>query len=170
MPRPGRQGRPGEGIAQTESLLVGTWIQCEGEPLPWPPGDYVGIQFDADGTYYLVYEVGGSLVRTEGLLEQGTWRVIDTTEANGPGFYQLNLTTLGGGTATGRVVVLQQPIHFRFGGYSTADYQLWNGPAPVPGDAPSAPTRRHRARMRYRAPPDRTESAGPYPALRSTPN
>lgn len=268
-------------VAQTESLLVGTWIQCEGEPLPLPPGDNVGIQFDADGTYYRVYEVDGSLVRTAGLLEQGTWRVIDTTDMNGPGSYQLNLTTLGSGTwmsfpeffgtptqllhvgesaafvpwtgapptdgvppgigegpcglptdpvdltsvaqveqllvntwvrcgddsalgpvlpgevglemaadgrfyrlyddgqgglirasgdgqegtwtildttdangpgwyqlnlaqrqgtAVGHVVVLQQPTHFRFLGYSFADYQLWTGPAPVPGDPPSAPT------------------------------
>src|SRR5262245_33587954 len=47
-------------VAQTESLLVGTWIQCAGEPLPYPAGGNVGIQFDADHTFHRVYEVNGS--------------------------------------------------------------------------------------------------------------
>jgi hypothetical protein len=130
-------------VAQTESLLVGTWIQCEGEPLPYPPGDNVGIQFDADGTYHRVYEVDGSLVRTEGLLEQGTWDVIDTTAMNGPGAYQLNLTTLGSGTVIlhpeffGTPTTLLRATHM----VGSAAFVPWTGAPPSDGVPPGVGVR-----------------------------
>lgn len=126
-------------VAQTESLLVGVWIQCRGGPLPLPPGTNIGIQFDADGWYYRIYDVDGALIRSEGLLEQGSWRVLDTTDVNGPGSYQLNLTTLGAGTAMVSPEFSGTPtelLEMQLATGDSAAFVPWSGAPPIAGVPP----------------------------------
>ena len=128
-------------VAQVGQLLVNTWIRCGDDSALGPvlPGE-VGLDIDADGRFYRLYDDGqGGLTRTSGDDQEGTWTIVDTTAMNQPGSYQLNVTQRQG-TRTGHVIVLQQPTHFRFLADPSADYQLWTGPAQVPGGSPSAPT------------------------------
>ena len=94
------------------------------------PGE-VGIEITADGRFFRLYDDGASgLILASGGEEEGTWKVIDTTAMNGPGVYQLDFTITG--TFPGTATFLQQPTHFRFISFPTADYQPWDGEPPTP--------------------------------------
>ena len=81
-------------IADAEQLLIDTWVVCSGEVLPPLSPTEVGIQFDADGRFFRVYEGDdGNLIKVEGLDQQGEWEFVDN-EFNA----QLDLRLLGSGT------------------------------------------------------------------------
>ncbi len=127
-------------VGQVEQLLVGTWLRCDGSTPFGPPAfGEVGVVFDPDGRFARVYEgADGSLIRASGLREEGTWTVVDTTEMNGPGAYQLDLTLSGAGTLPGFPAFLQDPPFFRFVAPEAGDYFASNA-QPVPGIPPTPP-------------------------------
>lgn len=125
-------------LEQVESLLVGTWIRCDGRLLPiTEPATAVGVEFAADGRFFRVYEEDGALIRVEGLEQEGTWELLDTSFGDPPQFSsQLNLATLGSGwnfahpkffgTPTSLMQTTQMP------GESAA-FVPWTGEPPIPG-------------------------------------
>jgi hypothetical protein len=125
-------------VAQVEELLVGSWIRCGGESALGPAATAeVGFEV-VDGRFYRLYEShGGTLIRAEGVDQEGTVSVIDISSMNSPGWYQLNLEVLGNGTVMTRPVFLNEPAALRLTGMSgTGDYRRWSGPPPTPGVPP----------------------------------
>ncbi len=94
---------PEEGVAATptqaefEALLVGRWLHCAG-PVVFAREDTAGLRFDSDGSFaFLVNGEDGALRDGAGFDYVGTWELIDTSDFNGPGVFQLNLDMPGGG-------------------------------------------------------------------------
>ena len=79
-------------VADVASRISGKWSVCAGGITS--PADTKGIELEAAHAYFLV---GTPLARGPGWDYERDVAIIDTTSMNGPGFYQLNLST-GGGT------------------------------------------------------------------------
>lgn len=127
-------------LEQVRTLVVGTWIRCEGSPLFSQFGDAeVGVEVDADGRFYRLFEAAdGTLLRADGLDLEGTWAVIDTTAMNGPGSYQMNWKVMGLTKLT-TPTFFESPPSLRLGQATDfARYERWTGAAPVSGLPPGA--------------------------------
>ena len=110
--------------------IVGVWTLCgdesvfcsakQGEPLER------GLEIEAGGRWYKLYEEGGQLVRGQGFGRQGTWEVIDTSVMNGPGSYQLNLNIDGGGGVIVHPAIAIGPRKMRLNnmGVCVGDYAM----------------------------------------------
>jgi hypothetical protein len=87
------------GAAASKQMFVqriaGDWALC-GSTSVFGTHE-AGLAIVADGTWYKLLAAGGTLSRSQGFGEQGTWDVIDTTAINGPGAYQLDFNISGGG-------------------------------------------------------------------------
>lgn len=84
---------------QLASLLEGRWLVCEGTPLADNEPDLIGYEFDGDGRFYrIVKNEADECERDYGFEREGTWYLIDISEQNPPGTYQLVLDWTGGGT------------------------------------------------------------------------
>jgi len=81
--------------AQFESLMTRAWLRCDGSPM-FARYDTRGFQLSDDGTWRFLLADGDGLVRGQGFENEGTWEVIDTTDGNGAGYYQLNLSLARG--------------------------------------------------------------------------
>jgi len=128
-------------VEQVSALAVGTWIRCEGPPqFGQVGGGEVGIEVDVDGRFYRLFEaVDGTLIRADGLDQEGEWTVIDTTSVNGPGSYQIDWSILGGGTLSTLPAFLDAPSSLRLDANpGSARYELWTGAPPVSGPPPDA--------------------------------
>lgn len=75
--------------------LLGVWFDCKTPETFAPDSD--GIEFTADGHYYLLKLEDGTLVRETGFGQAGTYNIVDTSVMNGPGHFQLNLNPNTGG-------------------------------------------------------------------------
>jgi hypothetical protein len=128
-------------VGQVEQLLVGSWLRCAGSTPFGPPAfGEVGLLFDPDGRFARIYEgADGSLIRASGSGEEGTWTVVDTTEMNGPGVYQLDLDLDGAGRFPSFPAFLQEPTFLRLVEREVGDY-LSSTVQPVPGVPPSLPS------------------------------
>jgi hypothetical protein len=126
-------------VDQVARLAVGTWIRCEGPPVfgQVAVGD-VGMEVDVDGHFYRVFDAGdGTLLRADGLDQEGTWELIDTSGVNGPGSYQMNWKALGSGTVITSVRMFESPPSLGLNeSRGSARYERWTGSAPVPGLPP----------------------------------
>jgi hypothetical protein len=102
--------------------LLGNWVLCGQASLFGTHEN--GLAIAADGTWYKLYDMGGTLYRGNGFDEQGTWQVIDEIFGPGPGWYQVNFTIAGGGTATTKPVFADNPrkMHVDNNGVFRADY------------------------------------------------
>ncbi|MDY7106735.1 MAG: LPXTG cell wall anchor domain-containing protein [Actinomycetota bacterium] len=139
-PEPDERADPVEltSVADVEALFVGTWIRC-GDGAALPPADgAVGFEVGADGRFQRVYEqADGSLVRTSGLEQEGTWSVVDLTDVAGPGAYQIDLQLLGSGVTLNRTTFFATPPSLSMVNTAgLADYVRWTGDDPVDGVAP----------------------------------
>jgi hypothetical protein len=81
-------------IADTEARIAGTWLLCSGGI--HSPADTAGIEL-SPGKAQFQTKVGDSLVPGSGADYERTVAFVDATGMNGPGSYQINLST-GGGT------------------------------------------------------------------------
>jgi hypothetical protein len=125
-------------VEQVAGLLVGTWIRCDGAPMfgDGSAGE-VGVDVVGDRFYRLYRAADGSLIRAEGVDQEGTLTILDTTSTNGPGSYQTNWKLLGQGTAIFRPSFFQSPPVMGLAGMTgTAHYERWTGAAPTPGVPP----------------------------------
>ncbi len=130
-------------VQQVSDLAVGTWIRCEGPPqFGDVGGGEVGVQVDANGRFHRLFDGGGgTLIRADGLDQEGEWTVIDTTGINGPGSYQINWSLLGSGTVITSPTFFDAPSSLRLDETAgVARYEPWTGPAPVPGLPPGVGT------------------------------
>lgn len=131
-------------VDQVAGLIAGTWIRCDGPPLfgDGSPGE-VGVDV-VGGRFYRLYSADdGSLIRAEGVDQEGTLAILDTTSMNGPGSYQSNWKLLGQGTAIFTPSFFRTPSVMGLTGMSGAShYERWTGAAPTtgapPGTIPSA--------------------------------
>jgi hypothetical protein len=82
-------------VQDVESSITGRWLLCSGRI--GSPSDSVGIEFAGSVAYFLVRDANGTVVRGAGFDYERDVSVIDTTAVNGPGSYQINLST-GSGT------------------------------------------------------------------------
>jgi hypothetical protein len=80
-------------IADTEARIAGTWLLCSGGI--GSPADTAGIELAAGKAHFL-QEVGGTLVSGPGADYERDVSFVDATSMNGPGSYQINLSTNAG--------------------------------------------------------------------------
>lgn len=125
---------PIETVAEAASLLEATWIRCDGDR-PWfagAAGDHLGLEFTADGAFFRVYQdTDGSLIRAEGMLQEGRWEIQGVHESGA----MLVLTLMGSGTMAGEATFHDGASFLRTMGEDgvTRDYARWAGARPEPG-------------------------------------
>lgn len=124
-------------LGEAQELLIGTWISCSGVPgFGAVDDDSVGLQFTADGHWHRVYRAAdGTLIRAEGLDQDGTYVVALVTSTN----VQVDVQTHDDRTYVLGPVFLESPPFMRLGWeLPPSDYLLWTGPEPVPGEPPGS--------------------------------
>ncbi len=125
-------------VAEAEARLVGTWIRCEGATRKFVAfeGDDIGFQFTADGRFYRIYPAAdGSLIRAEGLGQEGQWRIDDLTDSGAAGFGQiatLQQQLLGSGFVSDAITFHDEPDAIGIP-YAAFFYHRWPGEDPTPG-------------------------------------
>lgn len=77
-------------VADVQARTTGAWYKCTGQI--GAPEDMVAIELSPSYAFFLV-ESEGTLVRRDSWDYQRSAAYIDTTMMNGPGYYQLNLTS-----------------------------------------------------------------------------
>lgn len=78
--------------------VTGVWVLCTPTSAFSQEPTEVGLEIAEDGTWYHLYgDSPSTMERGLGFLKEGTYDVIDTSDFNGPGWYQLNLNISGGG-------------------------------------------------------------------------
>jgi len=125
-------------VDQVAGLVAGTWIRCDGPPLIGDGSDgEVGVDV-VGGRFHRLYRAAdGSLIRAEGLDQEGTLTILDSTAMNGPGSYQTNWRLVGRGTFIFTPTFFQSPSVMGLAGMTgSSHYERWAGPAPTPGLAP----------------------------------
>lgn len=125
-----------DSVADAETLLVGTWIRCEGTArMYWAhEGDDLGFEFTDDGSFFRIYQSGdGDLIRAEGWLQEGRWVIDDDYDGSTA---WLGMKLLGSGYSGLGVTFHDDPVAMRatdgMAG-TTAQYIRWTGTAPTPG-------------------------------------
>lgn len=126
--------------AEASELFVGVWIPCAGAA---GPDGQVAIEIAADGRWYRIYRGdGGELIRTDGYLQEGTWRV---SGDDGTGRYGFGFTALTGGSfgVAPEFYASPSPAMWLDLGvvmFPSGAYLRWEGAPPVfgtpPGPAP----------------------------------
>jgi hypothetical protein len=85
---------------ELKKQIAGQWLSCgnkgwwgiEGTKEP------IGAEFTLDGHWFaLIRDDSGAIVRGRGFDYEGTVEIIDTSQMNGPGHYQVNVNYAGGG-------------------------------------------------------------------------
>ena len=125
-------------VDQVAGLVVGTWIRCDGPPLFGDGSDGgVGVDVIGDRFYRLYRAADGALIRAEGLEQEGTLTILDTTAMNGPGSYQTNWKVVGQGTFIFTPTFFQSASVMGLAGMTgSSRYERWTGPAPTSGLPP----------------------------------
>jgi hypothetical protein len=80
-------------IADTEAKIAGAWFLCSGKI--HSPGDTKGIEIESGAAHFLVVN-GTTLTRGGTADHDRSVAILDTTSMNGPGAYQINLSTPSG--------------------------------------------------------------------------
>lgn len=80
-------------IADTEARVEGAWFLCSGGI--GSPADTTGIELSGGKAHFLVTSAG-ALIRGAGADHERDVSFVDTTAMNGPGSYQMNLSTPSG--------------------------------------------------------------------------
>jgi hypothetical protein len=93
--------------AAFRSKIVGRWISC-GMTAVFGTSE-AGLEITAEGNWYKLVEKAGQVVRATDPADVGIYEVIDTSSMNGPGWFQLNLTS-GIGTVMVHPQFTDQPI------------------------------------------------------------
>ena len=100
----GTCGTPADGTyrpateAEFQAALTHVWLLCQA-PSFFGTGE-AGLEVRADGTWSkLERKANGSLVRTRGWGQEGSWGTFDSSAMNGPGTYQANFSVDGGGAS-----------------------------------------------------------------------
>lgn len=121
-------------------MLVGAWTRCGTGSAIGDPTNEAGLEFSADGRLQrLVRAADGTVASGSGPGNEGAWTVIDTTDMNGPGSYQVDLTVDGSGTRITFPVILAAPSAVRFVGMTGADHLRGRPADGVPTPEPTAP-------------------------------
>jgi hypothetical protein len=96
--------------AELESRLVGRWLYCAGDVV-FGRADTAGIRLDMDGTFrFLLHGDDGEVVDGQGFDNMGRYSVLDTSDFNGPGSFQVDLDLTGiGGNAVFPVFATDPP-------------------------------------------------------------
>jgi hypothetical protein len=82
-------------VADVAARIKGKWAVCSGGITS--PADTKGLEFDGAADAWFLIDSSGSLVRGPGWDYERDVALVDTTSMNGPGSYQINLST-GAGT------------------------------------------------------------------------
>lgn len=93
-----------ESLSELQSWITGRWLSC-GISVFGEAGERgdVGIDITPDGTFQRLYLLPGTnaiVVVGHGFGREGTWSVLDTSEMNGPGSFQLDFYIGGVGTVS----------------------------------------------------------------------
>lgn len=125
------------GAAQITQELVGLWIDCSGagpdpmnkantEVADWlaPRGDNVavGVEFTADGHYYVLDDDHETSMPVRNTAATGTFDVQDASATLGAGAYQLRLQPDGGNVFAPQIVVFDSPRKIRLKMVGTANF------------------------------------------------
>lgn len=80
--------------AVVRSMLVRSWILCTPPPSVFGTSDDVGLEIDDDGTWAkLLLDSNGNLTKANQPQDAGTWELLDISLMNGPGVYDVSLST-----------------------------------------------------------------------------
>ena len=114
---------PTPDAATTRQLVIGSWLLCD-SPSFFGTTDEKGLVIAADGHWAkLASLTAGSAVEMAGAANRGTWQLVDTSTANGPGNFQINFTGLDGGDRISPVrVVAPAKLLLNNGGVFVARY------------------------------------------------
>ena len=104
--------------ADLEALVIGTWRQCSGPTLFNTP--QAGVEIATDGTFYLLADSSGTLVRKGGFESQGTWDASQETAQT----VQLNFHIANTGT-DGYPQFEDNPRKMQFRIFENPDPSLW---------------------------------------------
>jgi hypothetical protein len=74
-----------------QQQLLRTWLLCD-KPSIFGTSDEAGLEIEAGGRWYKVFERADGTLDRGVDLNQGSWEIIDTSVANGRPSFQLNLT------------------------------------------------------------------------------
>lgn len=86
-----------DSAAQLTGLLVGRWYLCEAPEHGGAGGrDAAGLEISQDGRWRALVCRDGRLEAAEGFGQLGDVALLDTSESNGAGFYQVNLSASNG--------------------------------------------------------------------------
>lgn len=117
-------------LEQTEDLLVGVWLRCQGASSilgPTAGAPEIGLQFTADGSWYYVFDgPGDTLFRTR----QGTWRITEDSDVGG------NFYVTVGGFGFRPTFSPDPPLLRANSMIGTSDHLRWTGPDPIDGVPP----------------------------------
>jgi len=119
--------------ATFRSRIVGQWMSCSTTSVFGTPE--AGLEITADGNWYKLIENAGQIVRATEPADVGNYEVIDTSSMNGPGWFQLNLTS-GLGTVMVHPKFTVQPLKMAMNnmGVHEGVYVLSNQAIPPPLD------------------------------------
>ena len=119
------QGRRA-GASETEfrEMLVGNWLLCASPSVFGTTGEAGLAIYDDLRWAKLTRGDDGQLRPTVGWDREGSWESVDTSDMNGPGVYQLNLSVDGSGTVITIPIFAEQPAVVRLNnnGVFVADY------------------------------------------------
>jgi hypothetical protein len=103
--------------AQVERELAGVWLRCPSTEA-YPPAPQIhGFELRASHHYSVVLNDGaGHCSRGKGFGMEGTWEVVDISEQNPNGTYQLVLWIAGGGSSSMVPSIAQEPRLMHDGG------------------------------------------------------
>jgi hypothetical protein len=93
--------------AAFKQKILGQWMLC-GTTSIFGTNE-AGLEITAEHTWYKLVATSGGVVRATEPSDHGTWEDIDTSSMNGPGWFQLNLTS-GLGTVIVSPKFTNQPI------------------------------------------------------------
>jgi hypothetical protein len=111
--------------AQFEAAVTGVWFSCQ--PISIFATDDLGLQINPDHTWDKIFGTLDSPELGTGPGSRGTWKVLDISDANSPGTYQLELI-VGSDASIGVVPRLSnddQHMHLDNNGTWVDDYVRW---------------------------------------------
>lgn len=119
--------------AEFKQKILGRWMLC-GETSIFGTNE-AGLEITADHTWYKLLATSGGVVRATEPSDYGTWEDIDTSSMNGPGWFQLNLST-NVGTVMVSPKFTESPVKMAVSNMAVYDAVYVREGQPVPAGVP----------------------------------
>jgi hypothetical protein len=101
---------------ELKKQIAGQWLSCDDKGWWGIEGNKkpIGAEFTLDGHWFALFrDDSGAIVRGRGFDYEGTVQIIDTSQMNEPGHYQVNVNYAGGGMMPVQPVFSDTPRKMR---------------------------------------------------------